>query len=358
MPMEKYRGLIEVSPEFFGVLWKYIDDDCITDIDYNGSELWIRDYQNHREKVRGISVSPHFIRQLTQRIANSVSKEFNKQNPVLEAETERLRISIVHESVAVTGRSICIRKTLPMTRIKTKEAIQSGYISKEGLAFLRNAVKAHMNMVICGEPGVGKTEFAKFISQSIPNQERVITIEDNLEWHYHKIKPLADCVEMQVSEIFSYRDAIITSLRQNPKWLMVSEVRGEEVVSYLQQLTTGVNGITTLHTDDARKVPSRLVNMASEYIGKDRMETDIYSFLDIAVLISIRIDKDGKEKRFIDQICFFYQEAEQKRHLLLCDNGKVQKEHIPGELTLKFKKAGITKIFENEEVERETEGRF
>lgn len=358
MPVDNHRGMIEISPEFFGVLWQYIDDDRVTDIDYNGRELWIRDYQNNREKIRGLSISSQFIRQLTQRIANSVSKEFNKQNPVLEAETERLRISIVHESVAVTGRSICIRKTLPITRIKTKEAIQSGYISKEELALLLNAVKAHMNLVICGEPGVGKTEFAKFISQSIPNKERVITIEDNLEWHYHQIKPLADCVEMQVSEIFSYQDAIVTSLRQNPKWLMVSEVRGEEVVSYLQQLTTGVNGITTLHTDDARKVPSRLVNMASDKIGKDRMESDIYSFLDIAVLISVRLDECGKEKRFIDQICFFYEESSQKKHFLLCDNGQIQRQDIPKELKLKFERSGITKIFKNEEVEHEMEAKI
>lgn len=345
-------SFIEISPEYFGKLWKYIEDDDITVIDYNGYGLWIQDFNNRKKKVEDVEIPPLFIEQFTQRIANSVSKEFNKQNPILEAETERLRISIFHESVAVTGRSVCIRKTLPMTRIHTKEAIESGYVSREVLCFLINCIKAHMNIIVCGGVGVGKTECAKYISQYIPDEERVITIEDNLEWRYHQINPDADCVEMQVSDILSYEDAIIASLRHDPKWLMVSEVRGEEVTAYIKQLTTGVNGITTLHTDDARKVPNRLVNMASDNVGKDRMESDIFSFLDVAILLNLRRE-DGIEKRFIDQICIFSNDMGNNQSRLIVNNGMLVTTSLSDEMQLKFEKVGILEPFRNEEILKE-----
>lgn len=345
-------SLIEISPEYFGELWKYIDDDDITVVDYNGYGLWVQDFNNRKTKIEDVDIPPLFIEQFSQRIANSVSKELNKQNPVVEAETEKLRVSIWHESVAVTGRSISIRKTLPMTRIETKEAVESGYVSPEVLCFLINCIKAHMNLIICGGVGVGKTECAKYISQYIPDEERVITIEDNLEWRYHQINPNADCVELQVSDIFSYEDAIVASLRHDPKWLMVSEVRGEEVTAYIKQLTTGVNGITTLHTDDARKVPNRLVNMASDKIGKDRMESDIFSFLDVAVLLNLR-KEDDIEKRFIDQVCIFSNDMGNNESRLLVNNGLLVTNRLPDEIQFKFKKAGITDPFNNETIMQE-----
>lgn len=345
-------SLIEISPEYFGELWKYIDDDDITVVDYNGYELWVQDFNNRKTKIEDVNISPLFIEQFTQRIANNVSKELNKQNPVVEAETEKLRISIWHESIAVTGRSISIRKTLPMTRIETKEAIESGYVSPEVLCFLINCIKAHMNLIICGGVGVGKTECAKYISQYIPDEERVITIEDNLEWRYHQINPNADCVEIQVSDIFSYEDAIVASLRHDPKWLMVSEVRGEEVTAYIKQLTTGVNGITTLHTDDARKVPNRLVNMASDKVGKDRMESDIFSFLDVAILLNLR-KEDDIEKRFIDQVCIFSNDMGNNESRLIVNNGLLVTNCLPDETRFKFEKAGIDNPFINETIMKE-----
>jgi pilus assembly protein CpaF len=101
--------------------------------------------------------------------------------------------------------------------------IADGYCTKEILELLTNCVKARMNFVFCGEPGVGKTEGIKFFSQFIPANERVITIEDTPELHFREINPNNDCVELMVSDGFSYTKAIKTSLRQNPKWLMLSE---------------------------------------------------------------------------------------------------------------------------------------
>ena len=134
-------------------------------------------------------MTPAFVEQFTQRIANVVSRQFNKRNPELEAETSELRVTILHESVAKSGRSISIRKTPPLIRLTAESAIAEKFCSEELLAVLINCVKTKMNITFCGMPGIGKTECVKFFSQFIPANERVITIEDTLEIRYAETNP-------------------------------------------------------------------------------------------------------------------------------------------------------------------------
>ena len=174
--MEYSEKGIRMEQAYFGPFWRFLKSPKITDIDYNGSELWITEVENERYPVIEHGITDKFIEQFSHRIANEVSRPFNKKNPLLEAETDTLRVSIVHESVAVSGRSVCIRKSLPKMRLSVESALREEYCQKEVLALLINCVLSKMNMVFCGEPGCGKTECAKFFSQFIPAHERVITI--------------------------------------------------------------------------------------------------------------------------------------------------------------------------------------
>ena len=253
--MDRQELGIRMEPDYFGPLWRYVRNDKITDIDYNGNQLWITDVENERYLIRRHGITEKFVEQFSHRIANEVSKPFNKKNNLLEAETDTLRISIVHESVAISGRSICIRKSMPMLRMQVKKMVEDEYVAVPVLELLANCVAAKMNFVFCGEPGAGKTECAKFFSQFIPAGERVITIEDNPEWHYSQINSGKDCVELRINPDFDYTKAIKTCLRQNPSWIMLSEARSTEVKSLLECWSTGIRGFTTLHTDDVRKIP-------------------------------------------------------------------------------------------------------
>jgi pilus assembly protein CpaF len=349
---------IAITPDFFGPLLSYVEDEDVTDIDYNGTDTWIRTCHGLRYRADELKdkMTKQFVTRLTSRIQTSVSKEFNPQHPLLEAETKVLRISIVHESVCNGRRSICIRKTPTSVRIDTRSSVESGYASPELLSFLRNAVKAHFNLTICGEPGVGKTEFAKYVSMQIPEKERVITIEDNLEWHYHELKPTADCVEMQVSPQFDYYMAIKACLRQNPNWIMISEVRGKEVANYLQQLSTGVHGITTVHTGDVGDVPDRLCNMAADVASRGRIEGDIYTFLDIAVLVDMVVDDDGLSKRRVSQVGMFFNENGEKKLLRIFDNGQLVCPNLPIQTLARFEKAKIENPFINDDIIAQCDG--
>lgn len=238
--------IFEPTPEQFGIFWKYLSRPEVTDVDYNGQKLWITDLKEGRYCANE-EIPEYFISTFTHNISNCINKQFNNANKILEADTKELRISIIHESAAISGISICIRKSPCFVRNTLENLLDQKYCEKEVLHLLLNCVQAKMNLVFGGEPGAGKTECAKFFMQFIRKEERVITIEDSLEIHYANINPGADAVELRVGKGFDYTDAIKASLRQNPSWLMLSEARSVEVTSLLEQWSTGVHGFTTIH---------------------------------------------------------------------------------------------------------------
>ncbi len=340
---------MELGKEYFGPFWKFITNDEITDIDYNGREVWLTNIYNERYRVPPAYVKENFsvafVEQFTQRIANVVSRQFNKRYPELEAETSELRVTIVHESVARSGRSISIRKTPPVIRLSAETAIREKFCDERILALLINCVQSKMNLIFCGMPGIGKTECIKFFSQYIPGNERVITIEDTMEIRYSVTNPGKDCIEMRVSEIFDYEDAIKASLRLNPKWIMLSEARSKEVKYLLQSWSTGVCGMTTLHTDDVHNIPDRILNMLESRVDADRLENDIYQALDVGILLRKRKNEKNEIYRYIDQVCFFLREKGDNRIVMAVKDGSLCEVSLPEQMLTRFHRASIEDPF-------------
>lgn len=331
--------------EDFGPLLPYIMDDNVTDINYNGTDVWIDDLTRGRYKSE-LVLSSEFLKQFPVRISNLVNQPFNNYHVLLEAETDTLRVSIVHPSVCNTGISISIRKTPVIKRLTTKAIIETEYCTKEMIDLLRNCIAGKMNMMMCGLPGTGKTELLKYLTGYIPDNERVITIEDNLELHYAEINPGKDCVEMKVQnsadnarEQFDYIKAIKACLRQNPQWILLSEARSTEVKYLIESMSTGTHCLTTIHTDDVRKVPDRIKNMIHDSSQLSQVENDVFSFLDVAVLIKKRV-LDGKIVRYIDQIAFFSREKDEgvdKNVIkLVANEGAVIDKKLPEQIMRKF----------------------
>jgi len=347
----------EPTTEHFGVFGKYIAEPSVTDIDYNGSSLWITDFEKGRYEVKE-EITEQFLSSFTHNISNCVNKQFNNANKVLEADTKELRISIIHNSAAMSGTSICIRKSPCFIRNTIQTMLEEGYCQQEVLELLLNCVQARMNFVFGGEPGSGKTECAKFFMQFIPKEERVITIEDSLEIHYPEINPGADAVELRIGPGFSYTDAIKACLRQNPKWLVLSEARSVEVTSLLEQWSTGVNGFTTLHLDDLRKLPDRIQNMMDNVNDVERMENRIYQYVNVGILIRVIEENGGQIRRYIDQLCFYSRENDRNKVYMLVKNGEVVSRELPPNILKKFKYANIKDPFHCKEFERyQKEGR-
>lgn len=309
----------QLDEEAFGVLRPLVKDRNITDIDYNGYRLWVTDLKKGRYPLE-IELSEKFISEFSEHIADCVNKPFNRKNGVLEAQTDDLRITITHESIALTGRSICIRKSLRENRNNESSLLESGFCSREVMELLKCAVKAGTNIVFCGEPGVGKTESVKFFCGFIPKQERIITIEDTPELHLHEVYPERDVLEFLINENFSYTELIKHTLRKNPCRVILSEARSTEVKYLLEQWSTGVHGFTTLHLDDLRNLPDRVLNMMEKTEDSERLRNNIYAYVDMGVLIRCMEQQDGnghrKIVRYIDQIAIY-------------DHGEKNKVYMP-----------------------------
>ena len=324
------------------VFLKLVKNDSVTDINWNGSELWVDDIKKGRNIIlyndgTPFALSDAFIKKFTSVISDMMNVSFNQWSPCLEAETDSLRISVLHDSVTNTGISISIRKTPAVRRLNTDMMIDSAYCLKEFNNFMVNAVHAGCNIVVCGLPGVGKTEYVKALTAYIPKEERAITIEDNLEIRYKHINPGKDCVEIKVSPEFSYVDAIKACLRQLPKWIILSEARSTEVESLLESMSTGTHCLTTIHTDDVRKVPDRIMNM-SEKVN----ENHIYSYIDIAIQIS----KNSATGFWgVSQAAFLSRWNGQNRLEVFYEQDGFVKGSVPEDISIKFKTSNITNPF-------------
>ncbi|MCI8635388.1 MAG: type II/IV secretion system ATPase subunit [Eubacterium sp.] len=356
--MDEFRNRsVLLDNESFGPLLPFILDDRITDVDYNGTDLWLTDVNKVKVKAEASLVTPKFLEVFINKVSMAVEQQFNPANPILEAESDELRITAVHETVTTTGRAFCIRKAPAVPRYDAKELIRQGYCRQEILALLVNCVRTKMNFVICGDTGVGKTEFAKFLSGYIRAQDKVITIEDNPEWHYAELYPGNDCIAIKVKKerqkgaqrsnatTMDYTNAIKTCLRLNPSWIMLSEARSKEAKSLLECWSTGVKGITTIHTDNVLKIPDRFMNMIQNSLDADRMVNDIYDFIDIGILLRIKEMADGKSRRYIDQMCFFDRENGQNRAYLIVSDGQALERALPDSIAKKMERAGVTEPY-------------
>ena len=350
--MNDFQKRFLLKRQDYGILYPYIVSEKVTDINWNGRQLWIDDLEKGRYLASEI-LSEVFVERFVLLLSNVSSLPFNRANPVLEAETEELRISIVHPSVAHSGATISLRKIPAVRRLEKAEMIQEGYCSKEICQFLIHCMQAHCSIAICGLPGAGKTELLKFLTKYIPATERVVTIEDILEIHYQKINPNKDCIEMKVAENFTYTEAIKACLRQYPKWIILSEVRSKEVRYLLESLSTGTYGLTTLHTDDVRNIPDRIKNMSEGKEDLNRIENDTYRFIDIGILVKSMVDEEGKIRRKIDQIAVFdrygkdWQETINEIRMIV-EDGKIVSKKFPANIMRKFEEIGIRNPFEGD----------
>lgn len=327
--MARKRYDYELTSQQFGPLWKYVSRDEVTNVDWDSGQLWIKCANRIRQRVEDAEVTEEFIERFSLLVANHASSPFNRMDDILSAETEQLRLTFVHEAFAVSGRSMSIRKSLPRLRFTPKEAIRQGYCSERTMNLLVNCVWSGFNFVFCGEPGQGKTEAAKFFSSYIRPHEKVITVEDLREWHYHTINPHKDCIEFKVRSDREYEKAVSVALRMNPGWLMIAETRSREVRYLLESWSNGVSCMTTLHVDDVRRIPDRILNMLESRQDAGRLVNQIYADVGIGILLREVEQPDGTTRHCLWQGCFYFRQEEKNGCALFLEDGVLYEDRIP-----------------------------
>lgn len=285
-----------------GILDTILADDNITEVMINGKDNIFIEKKGRIEKINEKFESQKKLEDIIQKIVGSAGREVNQANPICDTRLEDgSRVSVVLPPIALCGPTITIRKFSknPMT---IERLIEYGSITKEVAKVLEELVKAKYNIFVCGGTGSGKTTFLNALSNYIPKDERIITIEDSAEL---QIEGIDNLVSMEtrnsntagVGQI-TIRDLIKTSLRMRPERIIVGEVRGEEALDMLQAMNTGHDGsLSTGHANGTRDMLSRLETMVlqgASGLPLEAIRQQIGSAIDIIIHLSRLRDKSRK----------------------------------------------------------------
>ena len=286
----------------FGLLQQYLDNDDVTDISYsNNGQLWLKTLSNGIFRVADHQIDNAFMEKLAFQCSNVMGKSFNAAHPFLDSESAELRMNFVHDSIARNGIAVLIRKTPAKIRLEKSKIIKDNYITEDIHDFLLKCVLGHCNIIVCGETGSGKTEFVKYLAANTRPDEKLITIEDTLELHLDRIFPQRDIVAMKTNNIASYSDVLVTCMRQNPKWILLSEVRSAEAVMAVRNsISSGHYILSTIHADKAASIPNRMYSLLETNQDIEQFLKSIYRYIQIGVYI--RGYQDKATRRFVREI--------------------------------------------------------
>lgn len=277
----------EFSQIDFGPLKQFLDNDDITDISYdNGGQVWLKTLSKGVFRVENTGIDNALMEKIAFQCANSMGKAFNMANPMLDAESTELRMNFLHESIAKNGIAVQIRKTPAKIRLEKEKIIKEDYIRLNIHDFLLKCVEGHCNIIVSGETGSGKTEFIKYLAAHTKENEKLITIEDTLELHLDKIFPYRDIVAMKTNNIASYSDILVACMRQNPRWILLSEVRSAEAVMAVRNsISSGHNILSTIHADKAESIPNRMYSLLETNQDVNQFLATIHRYVQLGVHI-------------------------------------------------------------------------
>lgn len=271
----------------------------ITDISYNGSYL-IVESSDYKEIYKNADhqITEQYITRLIQKFAHAVGKEFTPKNPIFDGVYGSIRINAVH-SQNTTGNS-----TMSLRIVRPKLALNENnfemFAPKFIYDFFKVVIESRNNVLISGETGTGKTELLKLLFSFVRFEHKAIMIEDVPETHVKSLFPDKDVFSWLTGNGVSVTDEIIAGLRNNPRWIMISELRGREAYETIQAVLSGHHVLTSLHSVDAETSPKRLVNMSKigYQVDEKSLEEDIMRYFNFGfhikrIVVKTR-DKEGK----------------------------------------------------------------
>ena len=285
-----------------GVIQPLIDDPSVTEIMVNGTEnIFIEKNGRLRMWDRRFE-SREALNDVVQQIAASSNRVVNEASPIVDARLENgSRVNIVMNPVALNGPVITIRR-FPDQPIRMDDLIRFGAVTTEAVEFLKKLVISGYNIFISGGTGSGKTTFLNALSAFIPEETRVITIEDSAELQIQGIPNLVSLetrnANVEGCRPITIRDLIKSSLRMRPDRIVVGEVRDGAALDFLQAANTGHDGsLSTGHANSAKDMLLRLevmVLMAGMELPLTAIRRQIASAVDIIVHLGRLRDKSRK----------------------------------------------------------------
>lgn len=289
------------------ILQELLEDIEITEIMINGKDHIFIEKKGKilRSPLQFESTSK--LDNIVQQIVSKSNRVVNEASPIVDARLENgARVNVVMPPIALNGPIVTIRR-FPDHPIQMKDLITFGALDQEVADFVSLLVQSKYNILVSGGTGSGKTTFLNVLSQSIPKDERIITIEDNAELQIQGIDNLvkletrnanvAECQEITI------RDLIKAALRMRPSRIIVGEVRGAEAIDMIQCLNTGHDGsLSTAHANNAKDLLYRLETMVLMGIDLplDAIRRQIASGVDIIVQLGRLRDRSRKVLEIVE----------------------------------------------------------
>ncbi|MBN4056578.1 MAG: pilus assembly protein [Alkaliphilus sp.] len=340
-----------------GVLQPLIDDESITEIMVNGHESIFVEREGATTKLDAKFESQKKLEDVIQTIVAKVNRVVNESSPIVDARlSDGSRINVVLPPVALNGPILTIRK-FRKDKITIEDLIETNSITKEVAKFLEDLVKAKYNIFVCGGTGSGKTTFLNALSNLIPKDERIITIEDSAELQIRGIQNLVTLETRNANTEgkgrITIRDLIKSSLRMRPDRIIVGEVRGEEAIDMLQAMNTGHDGsLSTGHSNSTKDMISRLETMvlSGTQMPIEAIRQQIGSAIDIIINLSRLRDKTRKVLEISEVLLLGKDEIRMNPLYVFEEVGLSEQNKIVGELirteskmqkVSKFRLAGI-----------------
>lgn len=299
------------------VLQPLLEDENVTEIMVNGPDDIFVERLGQIKRYEDSFSSRSKLEDVIQQIVAGCNRSVNEANPIADARLKSgARVNIVLSPVALNGPAITIRR-FPNERITMDKLIDLNALSLEVAEFIKKLVISGYNIFISGGTGSGKTTFLNALSDFIPADERIITIEDNAELQITHIpnivkmetrkQQIEDCKEITI------RDLIKSSLRMRPDRVIVGEVRGAEVIDMLQAMNTGHDGsMSTGHANSASDMLTRLETMF--LMGMDipllAVRGQVAGGIDIIVHLGRLRDGSRKVLEIVEIIGDMYDSAE------------------------------------------------
>lgn len=298
---EQLEHLLFNSLRKYDAIQELLEDPEVTEIMVNGASHIFYERKGKLFQSQTHFSSEQKLGDVIQQMAGNSNRMVNEASPIVDTRLEDgSRVNIVLSPISIDGAAVSIRK-FPQTPILMEDLIRIGSITEEAAAFLKVLVTAGYNIFISGGTGSGKTTFLNALSQYIPREERIITIEDSAEL---RLVDKPNLVRLETrNQMFegvkpiTIRDLIRTALRMRPERIVVGECRGEEALDMLQAMNTGHDGsLSTGHANSCQDMMSRLETMV--LMGMElplaAVRSQIASGLDILVHLGRMRDKSRK----------------------------------------------------------------
>ena len=366
---EKYLSLTEKKTVMDGVynsmrgldvLQPLVDDPSVTEIMINGpDDIFIE--QSGKLFKKNVSFGTNErLENVIQNIVAKVNRTVNESSPIVDARLQDgSRVNVVLPPIALNGPTVTIRK-FPENPMTVQQLIAYKSITPEVAEFLERCVKAKYNIFISGGTGSGKTTFLNAMSNFIPHDERVITIEDSAELQIRGVDNLVRLetrnANMEGKGEITIRDLIKSSLRMRPERIVVGEVRGAEALDMLQAMNTGHDGsLSTGHANPTKDMLSRLETMVltGAQIPLEAIRQQIASAVDIIIQLSRLRDKSRRTMEITEVLGYengeivlnpiyqFVETGEDANHKII---GSLQRTENKMVNTQKFLSAGLSDI--------------